>query len=432
MSGKRAIGLWLLIASLGISACVGIPIGRSIPGGSMDLQVVYYATKCLLQHCDPYKPTELRAVYQADAKGLLPPFNYLPPTFLLVAPLTGAPWDVAALLWLALLLTSLFFAALLMVQEGTSNAPVLSLTLACIVLANIEVGIALANAAVLVVSLCTIAVYFLLRNKFVFLGQVALASALALKPHDSFLILVYLFFAARTQRMHAWKIAGLTFVVGLISVIWTMQVSPHWIKEWQANITTLTAHGGLNDPGPTAEKSHNAGQVVDLQAAISLVKDEPAFYDPASYCICGVMLAIWSVAAIRTRFSANSAWIAIATAVPLTLLITYHRPYDAKLLLLAIPACALLHRKGGGIGRTAVALTTAAIVATADLPLLVWSKVTAGLDVTKMETWERVCMIPIVRPAPMMLLAMAVFYLWIYVRNAWPVEDVEGATEAAI
>jgi hypothetical protein len=144
------------------------------------------------------------------------------------------------------------------------------------------------------------------------------------------------------------------------------------------------------------------------------------------------MLAIWSVAAIRTRFSANSAWIAIATAVPLTLLITYHRPYDAKLLLLAIPACALLHRKGGGIGRTAVALTTAAIVATADLPLLVWSKVTAGLDVTKMETWERVCMIPIVRPAPMMLLAMAVFYLWIYVRNAWPVEDVEGATEAAI
>jgi hypothetical protein len=41
-------------------------------------------------------------------------------------------------------------------------------------------------------------------------------------------------------------------------------------------------------------------------------------------------------------------------------------------------------------------------------------------------------MIPIVRPAPMMLLAMAVFYLWIYVRNAWPVEDVEGATEAAI
>jgi len=32
------------------------------------------------------------------------------------------------------------------------------------------------------------------------------------------------------------------------------------------------------------------------------------------------------------------------------MLVTYHRPFDAKLLLLAVPACAMLWAEGGRIG----------------------------------------------------------------------------------
>jgi hypothetical protein len=406
--------------------CLGVPIGRSVPGGAVDLQVIYYATKCFLQGCDPYKPAELRAFYSAEEKRLPPnsietpghvaPNNYLPPTFLIIGPLALLPWSAASALWLGILLGSFFLAGLLVVQTGSSEERALSLLLGCIVLANAEIGFALANAAILVVSFCTIAVYLLVENKFVLLGQVTLTLALALKPHDAGLILLYFLIAAGIQRKRAWGIAGIALVILLVSILWTIRVSPHWIKEWHSNIASLTARGSLNDPGPMAEKSHNAGQVIDLQAAVSVIRDEPNFYNSISYCICGSLLLIWGIASIRQKFSTRAAWLAMAAGVPLSLLVTYHRSYDAKMLLLSIPACAMLWRRRGWTGRVAVSVTTAAIVVTADLPLQIFSRLTAGLDASKMGVWERVLIIPVIRPAPMALLAMAVFYLWVYAR----------------
>jgi hypothetical protein len=105
-------------------------------------------------------------------------------------------------------------------------------------------------------------------------------------------------------------------------------------------------------------------------------------------------------------------------AVPITMLMTYHRAYDAKLLLLAIPACAMLWQEGGWKGRGALAVTTAAIVCTADLPLTILSEATARLDVSKMGFFERAWMMPVMRPAPLALLMAAVFYLWVYIQSA--------------
>lgn len=426
MAQKRWFSLLSIAISTAMSLIWGISLGRSIPGGTNDLQVIYYGAGCLMQHGDPYRLDQLRAFYAAKDKRLPPGsierpqavtwYIYLPPTFLIGAPLAMLPWTVAEAVWIAFLAGAIALAALLMINEAAHSAPRTALVLACLVLMNCEIGFALGNAAVLVVSLSTIAAWCFLRERFVGFGIVALALALALKPHDAVLVWLYFVIAGGANRKRAMQSMAITAIAGLVAVVWVTQVAPHWLQEWNANVSALTVRGGLSDPGLSAEKGRSAGEVIDLQASLSVIKDDPRFYDPVSHVICGSIFLVWFVKTIRGRLSQVVAWHSFAVLVPLTLLATYHRPYDAKLLLLTIPPCAMLVREGGRRGWCGLAATTAAILCTADLPLTILSELTARADVSKMSLFERIGMVPVMRPAPLALLASAVFYLWIYAR----------------
>jgi hypothetical protein len=94
----------------------------------------------------------------------------------------------------------------------------------------------------------------------------------------------------------------------------------------------------------------------------------------------------------------------------------YHRQSDAKLLLLTIPACAVLLAEGGRIGRIAVTLTAAGFILTGDLWFLVVSSAfiwcfhphgAGGSAVHYFKTMQTVC-------APLILLIVGIFYLWVY------------------
>ncbi|HUB30517.1 MAG TPA: glycosyltransferase family 87 protein [Terracidiphilus sp.] len=425
---KRRWIVLLLLVSIAISVSWGVPLGRSIPGGTNDLQVIYYAARCLIGHGDPYQLSQLRAVYAA-AEKVLPPnsierpqavtyFIYLPPTFIAIAPLSVLPWGVADALWIVLLAGTLFAASFLMVQEGMHVAPGISLLLACLVLANCEVGFALGNAAVLVTSFCTIAAWCFVEERYVWVGIASLVLAFAFKPHDAILFWIYLLLAGSLPRRRALQSLVLGLGIGLAAILWVSVVAPHWLEEWRANVAALEVPGSLSDPGPSAEKGRSAGLVIDLQAAASVLKDDPELYNPVSYATCGVLVLILCVTAMRTRFTRETAWFALAAVGPLTMLATYHRPYDAKILLLAIPGCARLWSKSAKTGGIALFLTTLAMVLTADLPLAALSDLTARVNVSKSGILERAMLMPVIRPAPLALLAMAVFYLWVYVQQA--------------
>lgn len=429
MNGKRLTGLLLMLVSVGLSLWWGLPLGRSIPGGANDLQVLYYATRCLMEQSDPYNLAELKRVYVAE-EARLPPHSierpkavtwyiYLPPTFLVIAPLAVLPWSVADALWMILLVGAILIAAILMVNLGAQHAPKTSLLLACILLANCEVGFALGNSAVFVVSLCTIAVWCLLQNRFIPVGIVCLVLCLAVKPHDAGLVWLYFLLAGGVCRRRALRVLAIAVVVGLTATVWVSQVAPNWLEEWNSNVSSLSVRGGLSDPGPAAERGQGAGQVIDLQAALSVLRDDPGFYNPVSHVVCGALLLVWGFTAWRTRFSQTGAWYSVAAIAPLTLLATYHRPYDAKILLLEIPACAMLWKERGWIGRLALLLTTAVIVLTGDIPLVILSRLTENLRISNAGFLERVWMVVLTRSAPLTLLAVAVFYLFVYVRRAY-------------
>jgi hypothetical protein len=109
------------------------------------------------------------------------------------------------------------------------------------------------------------------------------------------------------------------------------------------------------------------------------------------------------------------------------MVISYHRSYDAKLLLLTIPACAMLWAEGGLIGWIAFLLNTMGVVLTGDIPAAALLILTKRLPVHTSGFFEQILIAILMRPVPLILLTMGIFYLWVYQRRTGP----EPLTEVA-
>jgi len=114
----------------------------------------------------------------------------------------------------------------------------------------------------------------------------------------------------------------------------------------------------------------------------------------------------------------DSARLALGFVVPLTILMTYHQYVDAKLLLLAVPACAMLWAEGGPTRWFALLITTASIVSTGDITLTALQILTSILQVSTAGLSGKLLAVVLTRPAPLILLTMAIFYLWAFIRRA--------------
>ena len=200
-------------------------------------------------------------------------------------------------------------------------------------------------------------------------------------------------------------------VLGLPAILWVSHVSPHWINELYGNLAATAVPGGITDPGPSSMGGTGGGMIIDLQTIISLFRNDPAFYNPITYVIFGLLLLVWIIVVFRSPRTAPNHYLALAAIAALSMLPVYHRPHDAKLLLLTLPACSVLAGDGGAIGRIAVVLNSAAIVLTSDLPLGMLALMTKDQH----STWKTLLL---GRPMPLILLALGAFYLWVYARRS--------------
>jgi hypothetical protein len=311
---------------------------------------------------------------------------------------------------------------------GSSYASKVALVLICFLAANCEMIFGSGNTAGLVVSLCVVAVWCFLQNRFVPFGILCLAVSLAIKPHDAGLVWLYFLLAGVPHRKRALQTLLVTAVFGLAALLWVSHVAPHWMQDWKSNMAAISAPGGINEPGPSALTGHSSGMVVDLQAAISVFQDNPRIYNLVSYFICGALLLVWSVRTVRTRFSKPGALLALAAVTAITMLVTYHRPWDAKLLLLTVPACAMLRAEGGPTGWAALVVNTAGIVLNADVPLAMLVILSDHLHVGTASIFGKILTVVLNRPSSLILLVMSLFYLWVYVRRTVPGTE-SSATE---
>jgi hypothetical protein len=431
---KQRIALALILLCSGISILWGFALWHTSSGG-VGFRAVYYGTRCLLQHRNPYRQSELEAVYRAEGgerpteslqdRQVVTLYVNLPTTFLLIAPLAMLPWWAAQFLWMTLVAGAFILGGFLMWNLGASYASRVSLFLVCLLLVNCEIIFGVGNTAGIVVGLCVVAVWCFLKERFVPAGILCMAVSLAIKPHDAGLVWLFFLLAGGVYRKRALQALLVTVVLGLAAFLWVSHVAPPWMHDWQSNLTAISARGGLNDPGPATVRGLTAGMVIDLQAAVSIFRDDPRFYNPVSYLVCGALLLVWSARTFRSRGSQARDWLALAAIVPLTMLITYHRPYDAKLLLLTVPACAMLWAKGGPVGWIALMANTAGIMFTGDIPLSILILLTKNLRLGTTGIVEQILTVVLTRPASLILLAMGIFYLWAYVRSTVP--DAENS-----
>jgi hypothetical protein len=342
----------------------------------------------------------------------------LPTTLFLVFPLALISWSISRALWLLLIAIALTLAGILTFDLSREHAPRLSLILISVMLANSEILFVVGNTAGLAVSLCVIAVWCFVKARWEWFGIAGLAVSLLLKPHDSGLIWLWLLLAGNPLRKRAVQSGILAIVLAVPALLWVARAAPEWRQELGQNLAATSAHGDISDPGPDSmSRKGSADLIIDLQSVISIFHDDPRSYNPATYLICGTMLLVWITTALSQQQSSFGLWCGLASISSLSLLVVYHRPYDAKLLLLAVPACAMLADEGGITARAAAMVSVTAVVFTGDLPLACIGMLTKNLNLANLSTLSKLIAVIPTRSAPLALLLSAVFYLVAYLRR---------------
>jgi hypothetical protein len=425
----RIDGLYLFLLGCALFLSVGF-FGEFISSTSMeDFKSVYYGARCLIQHCDPYNESQLLHVYlsqggeanplQLGQRAAVASFINLPTTAVFAVPFALLPWGPAHALWMILTAGIFILACYLMWEIDADRTPLLSGFLICFLLASSASLLMTGNAAGIVISLCVIAVWCFLKDRFALAGVFCLAISLAIKPHDAGLVWLYFLLAGGVYRKRALQALGAAAALGLPAILWVWHSSPLWIQELHTHLVTLSAHGSLNDPGPSAGCIHDAGGVINLQSVISIFRDDPSIYNPVTYLAGFSLLLIWSATTLLSRPSPARAKLALAAVVPLTMLVTYHRPYDAKLLMLAIPACAVLCAQRSLSYWLALAATITGVVATGDYSLIVLANLAENSHWNSAGIFGKTVTVVLTRPVPLILLAACILCLWVYVRQCF-------------
>ncbi|MGD0801149.1 MAG: glycosyltransferase family 87 protein [Terracidiphilus sp.] len=414
---------------------MSVVLQNAVPMPLTDFRALYYPSRCLLQHHDPYMQSEVLRLYRAEGgdrssdtaetRQVATQDPYPPTAFTFTIPFAMLSWGPAKMLWTLLSMGSLIFASLLIWDLGADYAPILSGTLIGFLLANSEVLIITGNAAGIAISLCAVAVWCFFRERFVPAGILCLAASLAIKPHDAGLVWLYLLLAGGVYRKRALQTLLATIALSLPGVLWVWLESPHWIQEMYSNLLAYTVHNGLNDP---RNASMGPEGIIDLQTNLSVLWNDPHFYNLASYLIFVPLLLILAFVSLRTRPSPKRSWLALAAVAPLTLLPVYHRQFDAKLLLLTVPACALLWAEGGRTGKFAALVNVAGFAVIGDLTWVTAFGVIHSLHLSRFGLPGQ---IEKILPVPPTLLAVSVFYLWVYVRSTRPPVERQDSDCAA-
>jgi hypothetical protein len=428
---SRWLAFILVVLSCGLSVGWGVHLAQT-PNGFADVKGLYYASRCFLEGHSPYLTNEVAAVYRAErVPGPAESAMFLqtvtvnmnlPPTFVLFAPLALLSFKAANTILLSMAAVVLVAAAWLVWRQGAHYAPAASLALICFLLANNEIAFEGGNTAVLIMGLSVLGAWCLAEDRFGLVGVFCLGLSLAIKPHDCGFIWLYFLLAGgiyRRRALQALAVAAAPIVAG---VLWFGHAVPHWLQDYQASMKTISGDGGLNQPGPFAITGHGGGIIIDLQSAITVVCSNPKIYNAISYAVCGALLLFWAWRTMQLRGSRARVWLGLAAAMAPTFLITYHRGQDAKILLLAVPACMMLWSKRNETehrvrGRLALLLIGLAIVSTADVPLTVWEVLRPFSPVGMGGIFGKALAMVLLVPTPMILLAMGIFYLWVYVKS---------------
>jgi hypothetical protein len=293
---------------------------------SGDFLIVYTAARAWLHGVNPYLPHDLAATAQAAGISVTPhafvtsPSVYLPPALPIVALFALMPWMAAKALWLACLLGLTFWSIVVFARMATkSTLPVASFLLA---FAPLHAGLSKGQPSVMVCG-------FLFLSLFTpqpYVAGLLLGLAACIKPQ----LVMGFFLLAAAQQQYRKLIAACA--VGMVATgIGVAFLAPGWFPALNSNLREIVGSSSGLHSGSDPTSWY---QLINLHILI------PDWLSgtPVEVIAYAIIVLITTIAAVRAADSSMAAAL-IASA---TVLIGYHRFYDAQVLWLGIPALLLL------------------------------------------------------------------------------------------
>lgn len=420
----RTDGLYFLLLGSLTFIAIGLILDRQDRPALMDFRTAYFSARCLVQHCDPYDPGDVMGLYtRAVSPTQLSPTDrlviganvYPPSEFIFTVPFALLPYETSQILWFTLGALSFIFASYLMWEIGARDAPIIAAVLLCFFLINSGSLLYIGNPSIFAVSLCIMAAWCFARQKHELLGVACLAVSLALKPQDSGFVCLCFLMLGSGFRKRALQAVGLGAAMVAPAVLWVSFTSPHWLGEMGANRLAFFTAGSINDPAVP----HATCAITSLQAITSFFWSDPHSYNLAAYIVSVPILIALAIFTLRGRNSWENMWLVLASIAALSMLPVYHRQYDAKLIILTIPACAMLWSKRGLLGWTALAVTSVTLASNADFPWISFVTLIERMHLSLTGSNGRLLTALWVFETPFVLLTAGIFYLAVYWRSAF-------------
>lgn len=355
----------LQVLLIALSACWLLWHGaEKAPRYSVDFLPVYTGARCMLHACNPYDTAQLDAQY-FESGGLAeyrpewyttPPV-YPPSIFVVVAPLAMLKLGVAERLW-AGLNGLLLIACVVFLWSMTPPASrwLATVLASCFLFSNESIHLmASGQPAGFAIPLLIIAALLFLCDRYIPLATVLLTLSLAVKPQIGGMIVLYLIF----RKIH-WRAVILAAAASLAILLvggWILKSHPasaQWPSDLRAQMADSLEPGNTNDPRPP---TRSAVTFANLQVVAAVFTSNPKVYGAVSYAVFLALMIVWTGAVARNDSSLASHWLALAALAALSMLPIYHRDYDARLLILALPAISIIYLQRRWLGWLLIAMT---------------------------------------------------------------------------
>jgi len=358
-----------------------------------DITQIYVPSRAWLMGEDPYDPDNFMVLYHQATNAVVDRGGFRshsphPLTALVVfSPIASLPWPWARVLWTLLISTIIFpaiWALSSLLGVGRSNSK-LAFAAGTLALAPLHTGIAVGNVSILGIALCTIAFWASTRQKDILAGTLIALSA-CLKPQLGALFLLYYLLRRRWRIVWvAVAVGSAVFVVGVLRL--GIAGTPWWKDFWEN--AGLTEHHRLMD---FADPSSLRFTMINLQVVLYGLLPN-SFFANAGALLVGLSLwGRWAYIALRAA-AGRSELLMASTFLTIGLLPSYHRNYDAVLLI--FPLCWALSAEAANYGRS----RTLALLSIAPFllpgPMLLQSLVDKGVvaqSVASGWSWNKILM----------------------------------------
>jgi hypothetical protein len=306
---------------------------------SSDFAVPYLAARAWRNGGNPYDHEALDQIWQeaGGEQGKKPvktttPSVYPPTTLILLAPLTFWSWKAAR--YGVLIINTAFIILVIrlllsIARFGERDWRAILFWAIALGFAPLHTGIALGNLAVPSVSLALLAVWAGLTKKDSIAGLL-LALALSLKPQIGGI--VWLGYVLQRR----WRIcaiaAAASLMLALIAIGRLELGQVDWVNSWASNYHVFVAEGRSNDPTASNVSRHH---LLNLQWLLHTFLEQRWLVNLLVLGFVGSQFAIlW--ATNNKRDERENDLLFFSSLIVLGLLASYHRFYDATLLILPL------------------------------------------------------------------------------------------------